>query len=79
PKVYPITDDRQFFLELLMETKVMLVQGTGFNWASPDHFRIVFLPHEEDLREAISRIAKFLQSRRNVVQPAAAQTAELIK
>ncbi|MDP3170400.1 MAG: pyridoxal phosphate-dependent aminotransferase [Polaromonas sp.] len=79
PKVYPITDDRQFFLELLMETKVMLVQGTGFNWASPDHFRIVFLPHEEDLREAISRIAKFLESRRNVVQPAAAQTAELIK
>jgi alanine-synthesizing transaminase len=79
PKVYPITDDRQFFLELLMETKVMLVQGTGFNWASPDHFRIVFLPHEEDLREAINRIAKFLESRRNAVQPAAAQTAELIK
>lgn len=64
PKVYPITDDRQFFLELLKETKVMLVQGTGFNWADPDHFRIVFLPHEEDLREAIGRIAKFLESRR---------------
>jgi alanine-synthesizing transaminase len=79
PKVYPITDDRQFFLELLMETKVMLVQGTGFNWASPDHFRIVFLPHEEDLREAIGRIAKFLESRRNAAQPAAAQTAGLIK
>lgn len=79
PKVYPITDDRQFFLELLKETKVMLVQGTGFNWASPDHFRIVFLPHEEDLREAINRIAKFLESRRNAVQPAAAPTAELIK
>ncbi|MBA3593861.1 MAG: pyridoxal phosphate-dependent aminotransferase [Polaromonas sp.] len=79
PKVYPITDDRQFFLELLMETKVMLVQGTGFNWASPDHFRIVFLPHEEDLREAIGRIAKFLESRRNTAQPANTQTAELIK
>ncbi len=79
PKVYPITDDRQFFLELLMETKVMLVQGTGFNWASPDHFRIVFLPHEEDLREAINRIAKFLETRRNLAQPVAAQTAELIK
>ncbi len=79
PKVYPITDDRQFFLELLKETKVMLVQGTGFNWASPDHFRIVFLPHEEDLREAISRIAKFLETRRNAAQPATAQTAELIK
>ncbi|MBT2335081.1 pyridoxal phosphate-dependent aminotransferase [Variovorax paradoxus] len=61
PKVYPIEDDRQFFLELLRETKVMLVQGTGFNWATPDHFRIVFLPHEDDLREAINRIAKFLE------------------
>jgi alanine-synthesizing transaminase len=64
PKVYPITDDRQFFLELLQETRVMLVQGTGFNWHSPDHFRIVFLPHEDDLREAIARIAKFLESYR---------------
>lgn len=61
PKVYPITDDRQFFLQLLRETKVMLVQGTGFNWATPDHFRIVFLPHEDDLREAINRIARFLE------------------
>ena len=65
PKVYPIEDDRQFFLELLRETKVMLVQGTGFNWATPDHFRIVFLPHEEDLREAVNRIAKFLERYRN--------------
>jgi alanine-synthesizing transaminase len=38
----------------------MLVQGTGFNWPRPDHFRIVFLPHEDDLREAIGRIAEFL-------------------
>jgi alanine-synthesizing transaminase len=65
PKVYPIDDDRQFFLELLKETKVMLVQGTGFNWATPDHFRIVFLPHEEDLREAVQRIAGFLERYRN--------------
>jgi alanine-synthesizing transaminase len=64
PKIYPIADDREFFLELLKETKVMLVQGTGFNWATPDHFRIVFLPHEEDLREAVSRIAKFLENYR---------------
>jgi len=64
PKVYPITDDRQFFLELLQETRVMLVQGTGFNWHSPDHFRIVFLPHEDDLREAINRIARFLENYR---------------
>jgi alanine-synthesizing transaminase len=61
PKIYPIKDDQQFFLELLQETKVMLVQGTGFNWAEPDHFRIVFLPHEDALREAIGRVAKFLE------------------
>ena len=65
PKIYPIADDRQFFLELLEETRVMLVQGTGFNWATPDHFRIVFLPHEDDLREAIGRIARFLETYRN--------------
>ena len=64
PVVYPITDDRQFFLELLRQTRVMLVQGTGFNWLRPDHFRIVFLPHEDDLREAIGRIATFLESYR---------------
>ena len=52
------------FLELLRETRVMLVQGTGFNWQQPDHFRIVFLPHEDDLREAIGRIAKFLEGYR---------------
>ncbi len=65
PAVYPIKDDRQFFLELLQETRVMLVQGTGFNWASPDHFRIVFLPHEDDLREAVNRIARLLEHYRN--------------
>ena len=64
PKVYPIQDDREFFLALLKETRVMLVQGTGFNWPAPDHFRIVFLPHEDDLREAIGRIAKFLDGYR---------------
>ncbi|MBY0455357.1 MAG: pyridoxal phosphate-dependent aminotransferase [Burkholderiaceae bacterium] len=64
PAVYPIQDDQQFFLELLQETKVMLVQGTGFNWRAPDHFRIVFLPHEADLREAIGRVAKFLEQYR---------------
>jgi alanine-synthesizing transaminase len=64
PKVYPIADDRQFFLELLRETRVMLVQGTGFNWPAPDHFRIVFLPNTDELQEAVKRIAKFLQSYR---------------
>ena len=66
PKIYPITDDREFFLELLRATRVMLVQGTGFNWHQPDHFRIVFLPHEDDLREAIGRIARFLESYRKM-------------
>lgn len=60
PQIYPIQDDQRFIQELLQETKVLLVQGTGFNWPSPDHFRIVFLPHEDDLREAIQRIALFL-------------------
>lgn len=64
PKVYPIEDDQQFFLEMLQDTKVMLVQGTGFNWPNPDHFRVVFLPHEDELREAISRMARFLENYR---------------
>ena len=64
PAVYPIKDDQEFFLEVLQETKVMLVQGTGFNWPNPDHFRIVFLPHEADLREAINRLALFLDKYR---------------
>jgi alanine-synthesizing transaminase len=59
-KMYPIKDDQQFINELLQETKVLLVQGTGFNWPSTDHFRIVFLPHEDELRIAIGRIATFL-------------------
>ncbi len=64
PKVYPIKDDQQFISELLQEEKVLLVQGSGFNWPRPDHFRLVFLPHEDDLREAIGRIARFLENYR---------------
>ena len=64
PKMYPITDDQEFIAELLMAEKVLLVQGTGFNWPHPDHFRLVFLPHEDDLREAIGRIARFLEGYR---------------
>jgi len=60
PKVYPIVDDQQFAYELLAEEKVLIVQGTGFNWHSPDHFRLVFLPNSDDLSEAIGRIARFL-------------------
>ncbi|MEK7347035.1 MAG: pyridoxal phosphate-dependent aminotransferase [Pseudomonadota bacterium] len=64
PQIYPVKDDQDFFLQLLEETKVMLVQGTGFNWPDTDHFRIVFLPHEDDLREAIARVARFLEGAR---------------
>jgi alanine-synthesizing transaminase len=67
PKVYPIEDDRQFFMEVLRETRVMLVQGSGFNYPDNQHFRIVFLPHEDDLREAIERIARFLERYRKRV------------
>ncbi|MGQ9723956.1 MAG: pyridoxal phosphate-dependent aminotransferase [Tepidimonas sp.] len=60
PAVYPIQDDQQLAYELLAEEKVLIVQGTGFNYPTPDHFRLVFLPHEDDLAEAIGRIARFL-------------------
>jgi alanine-synthesizing transaminase len=65
PVMYPIADDREFFMQVLRETRVMLVQGSGFNFPDNQHFRIVFLPHEDDLREAIGRIAKFLERYRN--------------
>ncbi|PWW45929.1 pyridoxal phosphate-dependent aminotransferase [Melaminivora alkalimesophila] len=60
PQMYPIADDRQFFMEVLRATRVMLVQGSGFNYPDNQHFRIVFLPHEDDLREAVQRLADFL-------------------
>ena len=64
PKIYPIADDQQFAYELLAEQKVLIVQGTGFNWIAPDHFRLVFLPNVDDLTEAIGRIEKFLHGYR---------------
>jgi alanine-synthesizing transaminase len=64
PKVYPIDDDQQFAYELLAEEKVLIVQGTGFNWIAPDHFRLVFLPNADDLSEAIGRIERFLSNYR---------------
>ena len=60
PAMYPIADDRQFFMDVLRATRVMLVQGSGFNYPDNQHFRIVFLPHEDDLRQAIGRLAGFL-------------------
>ncbi|AWI53966.1 aminotransferase [Aquabacterium olei] len=64
PKMYPIADDQQFAYELLAEEKVLIVQGTGFNWAHPDHFRLVFLPNSDDLTDAVGRIARFLDGYR---------------
>ena len=64
PKMYPIEDDQQFAYELLEAERVLIVQGTGFNWHAPDHFRVVFLPNADDLSEAIGRIARFLEGYR---------------
>jgi alanine-synthesizing transaminase len=61
PEVYPIADDQQFVLEFLREQRVLLVQGTGFNWPNPDHLRIVTLPHADELTEAIGRLGEFLE------------------
>jgi alanine-synthesizing transaminase len=63
-KMYPIKDDQEFVLELLEEEKVLVVQGSGFNWPRPDHVRLVFLPNSDDLTEAIGRIARFLDGYR---------------
>ncbi|HOJ78532.1 MAG TPA: pyridoxal phosphate-dependent aminotransferase [Bacillota bacterium] len=61
-KKFNIKDDEQFMLDLLVQEKVLLVQGTGFNWHQPDHFRFVFLPNMNDLQDAFDRINRFLGS-----------------
>jgi alanine-synthesizing transaminase len=61
PKVYPIKDDMQFAYQLLDQEKVLIVQGTGFNYPTSDHFRVVFLPNTDDLSIAFGRIARFLE------------------
>ena len=62
PEVYPIVDDRKFVLDFLRAERVLVVQGTGFNWPTPDHLRIVTLPWAADLVEAIERLGNFLSS-----------------
>ena len=64
PKMYPIADDQEFAYELLAEERVLIVQGTGFNCPTPDHFRVVFLPNTDDLTDAFGRIARFLDNYR---------------
>lgn len=62
PEMYPIVDDRRFVLDFLRAEKVLVVQGTGFNWPHPDHLRIVTLPWAKDLTEAIGRLGNFLST-----------------
>jgi alanine-synthesizing transaminase len=64
PEIYPIESDEKFAFDLLSQQKVLIVQGSGFNLPDSQHFRIVFLPHEEQLIEAVGRIATFLSSLR---------------
>jgi alanine-synthesizing transaminase len=64
PKMYPIANDQQFILDVLLQEKVLVVQGSGFNWPHPDHIRVVFLPSMDDLHDAIGRIARFLEQYR---------------
>ena len=64
PKKFNIHDDEKFVLDLLRQEKILVVQGTAFNWVKPDHFRIVTLPRVDDLEEAIQRIDRFLSKYR---------------
>lgn len=64
PEVYPVANDEQLVLDLLNQEKILLVQGTGFNWHTTDHLRIVFLPNKLDLADAIERFGRFLQGYR---------------
>jgi alanine-synthesizing transaminase len=60
PEVYDIEDDEQLVLDLLLSEKILVTQGTGFNWPAPDHLRIVTLPWARDLSRAIERLGNFL-------------------
>jgi len=60
PAVYPIRDDEQLVLDLLLQAQILVVQGTGFNWPRPDHLRLVTLPPADELADAVVRIGSFL-------------------
>ncbi|MFE7530302.1 pyridoxal phosphate-dependent aminotransferase [Kitasatospora sp. NPDC057542] len=64
PAVHRIVDDERFVLDLLLREKIHVVQGTGFNWPRPDHFRFVTLPRADDLETAVNRIGRFLATYR---------------
>jgi|TARA_A100000164_G_scaffold125284_1_gene111193 alanine-synthesizing transaminase len=61
---FHVRDDEQFVLDFLLAEKVLMVQGTGFHWPKPDHFRVVFLPHVEQINESMGRLERFLASYR---------------
>jgi len=63
---FNITNDQKFVMDLLKDQHLLLVHGTGFNWKTPDHFRIVFLPDKETIAEAMRRLGKFLSAYRQV-------------
>jgi len=67
---FDIKDDNEFVYDLLVEQKVLVVAGQGFNFSSPDHFRIVCLPNIDEMTLALNRIEAFLESRRKEPQPA---------
>lgn len=64
-EIYPIEDDMQFMMDLLIDEKVLMVQGSGFNWDAPDHFRVVFLPNLHDLEDAMDRLDRFFAKNAN--------------
>ncbi len=61
---FNITNDEQFVLDFLRSEQILMVQGSGFNWPEPDHFRVVFLPRVDELQHALERLEKFLASYR---------------
>jgi alanine-synthesizing transaminase len=64
PKIYPVHNDERLVLDLLNQEKILIVQGSAFNWPTPDHVRLVFLPTADVLTDGIQRIANFLQDYR---------------
>lgn len=65
-KKFNIKNDQKFILDLLMNEKVLIVQGTGFNWPEPDHFRMVFLPAVSDLKIVVEKFEKFLSTYKQI-------------
>ncbi|MBX0332906.1 pyridoxal phosphate-dependent aminotransferase [Pontibacter sp. HSC-14F20] len=77
-KKYAIADDQAFVLDFLQEQHVLLVQGSGFNWQQPDHFRIVYLPELQELSQTMDKLALFLQNYKGTGIAAPWQLTELL-